>query len=101
VILLRSEPRTAQHNSREERGRRELKEDAELGKKSVLEPLPCKRWTVLGGHLEIVDGGEGGEEDANPRLRLPSWCRRTQRSADGAERAAHAAKPGRHDSVGP
>jgi len=80
VILLRSEPRTAQHNSREERGRRELKEDAELGKKSVLEPLPCKRWTVLGGRLEIVDGGEGGEEDANPSLRLPSWCRRTQRA---------------------
>lgn len=80
VILLRSEPRTPQHNAWVERGHRELKEDAELGKGCVLEPLPCKRWTAIGGHLEIVDWAEGGESVLNPDSERTDWCERTKRA---------------------
>lgn len=80
VILVRSEPRTPQHNPWVERGHRELKEDAGLGKGCVLEPLPCERWTVIGGHLEIVDSAGDGAGVSTAGLRLPSWCRRMQRA---------------------
>ena len=80
VILLRSEPRTPQHNAWVERGHRELKEDAELGKGCVLEPLPCKRWTTIGGHLEIADWAEGGESVLNPDSERTDWCERTKRA---------------------
>ncbi len=80
VVRLRSQPRTPQQNPWVERGHRELKEDAQLGKGCVLEPLPCKRWTVIGGRLEIVDWAVDGACGPSPDFRLPSWCRRTARA---------------------
>jgi transposase InsO family protein len=93
VVLLKSEPRVPQHNAWVERGHRELKEDAELGRGCVLEALPCARWTVIGGHRELVDGWSGATEgsdlarEAGADTRkvacegeLPGWCKRLKRS---------------------
>jgi hypothetical protein len=93
VVLLQSLPRVPEHNAWVERGHRELKEDAELGKGTVLEPLPCRRWTTIEGHQDVVEGWheptegldharEAGAKTrkVNSRGELPRWCRRLARS---------------------
>lgn len=93
VVILQSLPRVPEHNAWVERGHRELKEDAELGKGTVLEPLPCRRWTLIGGHQDIVEGWHRSTEAHDPareagadagkvvsRSELPRWCQRLARS---------------------
>ena len=108
VMIMQSLPRVPQHNSWVENGHGEIKDDAELGKGAVLEPLPCARWTLIGGRRDIVDGWYGEQEvpetsaqecaaglHTSLRRALPSWCRRLARSVQVLnERRARSSRGG-------
>lgn len=93
VVVLQSLPRVPQHNAWVERGHRELKEDSELGKGTVLEAMPCRRWTIVEGQQDVVEGWYASTEasDLDPeagasgnkavsRSDLPRWCQRLAHS---------------------
>jgi hypothetical protein len=68
VVILKSLPHVPEHNAFAERGHRDLKQDAELGKGVRLERLPCRRWTRLASGADAVDAWHGPD--------WPRWCRR-------------------------
>ncbi len=108
VVILKSLPHTPEHNAWVERGHRELKEDAELGKGTHLEPLPCSRWTMVWGGGERMDGLRVTKQESSSTSKthlgeakdarggdLPRWCRRLARSVHALnERRARPSRGG-------
>lgn len=84
VLHLVNVPRTPEHNSWIERTIQDVKGESELGKGRMLEALPERRVTLVGGVLEQSQGcvcvaEPGAACEIGAREELPCWCRRLVR----------------------